>query len=122
MTSCTRVSLGPRPSAIARIVISRSVIPARRSPAHTGRHPISSERVRSAAFWSGIRMHVFDPLLLVEFDAGFLHFAIRQQPDERFVVQVDDLDAVAPRIAEVAPKPRNQFEPIFLRQLVADLS
>ncbi len=44
-----------------------------------------------------------------EFDAGLLDFAIRQKPDERFIVEIDNLDAVAPRIMKIAAKRRLQF-------------
>jgi hypothetical protein len=45
-------------------------------------------------------------LFRVEFDAGLLHFAIRQEPDKRFIVKIDNLDSVAPRIAEITTKRR----------------
>jgi hypothetical protein len=45
----------------------------------------------------------------VEFDAGFLDFAVRQKPDERFIVKIDNLDAVAPRIAKIAAERWLQF-------------
>ena len=48
-------------------------------------------------------------LLLAEFDAGLLHFAVGQQPDERFIVKIDNLDAVAPGIVEVAAERRLEF-------------
>src|SRR5207253_1562377 len=54
-----------------------------------------------------------------ELHARLLHLTIRQQPNERFIVQIDDLDAVSPRVAEVAPKRRDQFDSIFLHQLPA---
>src|SRR5712691_4090832 len=44
--------------------------------------------------------------------AGLLHFTIRQEPDERFIVEIDHLNAVAPRIAKIAPERRHQFQPI----------
>jgi hypothetical protein len=56
-----------------------------------------------------------------EFDAGFLHLAKRQQPDERFIVEIDDLDAVAPRIAEIAAEAFDQLQSIPARQLLAHL-
>src|SRR5438045_8879718 len=39
------------------------------------------------------RMH---QLLRVEFDAGLLDFAVRQDPDTRVVVKIDNLDAIGP--------------------------
>ena len=44
---------------------------------------------------------------IAEFDAGFLHFLVRQKPDERFIVQIDDLNPISPRVAKIAPKRRN---------------
>jgi len=46
---------------------------------------------------------------LVELHSGLLHFTIRQKPDERFVVKIDNLNAVAPGIAKIATKRRLQF-------------
>src|SRR5262249_16783954 len=51
---------------------------------------------------------------LFELDTRFLYLAIRQQPDQRFVVKIDYLDAVAPRIVKIATEGRLQFELIFL--------
>lgn len=48
-----------------------------------------------------------------ELDPGFLHLLIGQEPNERFVVQVDDLDAVAEGVLEIAAKSRNQLEAVF---------
>jgi hypothetical protein len=56
----------------------------------------------------------------VEFDAGFLDFAIRQEPDKRFIVKVHNLDAVAPRIAKIAAKRRLQFEFIFFLKFLSN--
>src|ERR1044072_4769043 len=47
---------------------------------------------------------------LIESNAGLLYFAIWQQPDERFVVKVDNLDAIAPRVPEVAAKWRDELQ------------
>jgi hypothetical protein len=41
--------------------------------------------------------------------SGFLHFAVRQQPDQRLIVKIDNLNTVAPRITKVAPERRFQF-------------
>src|SRR2546421_11099124 len=40
--------------------------------------------------------------LLPKFHAGFLYFAVRQKPDKRFVMKIDNLDTIAPGIAEIA--------------------
>src|SRR2546430_4508574 len=37
-------------------------------------------------------------LFSVEPDPGFLHFAVRQEPDQGFIVKIDNLNAVDPRI------------------------
>src|SRR5207302_8609046 len=39
-----------------------------------------------------------------EFYSGLLHFAIWQKPDQRFIMKIDNLDAIAPRIAKIASK------------------
>jgi len=53
-------------------------------------------------------------ILCSELDAGLLHFAIRQQPDKRFVMKIDDLYVIAPRVAKIAAERRLQLEFIFL--------
>jgi hypothetical protein len=55
-----------------------------------------------------------------ELEAGFLEFAVGEEPDEGFVVEVDDLEAVAPRIAEVAAEAFDEFQSVLLREFVAD--
>src|SRR5262245_23988344 len=45
-----------------------------------------------------------------EFDARLLHFAIRQKPDQSFVVKLDDLNSISPWVTKVAAKGRLQFE------------
>src|SRR5262245_2822011 len=56
--------------------------------------------------------------LSFELKACFLHLAIRQQPDERFVVKIDDLNAISPWIAKVTAKRRLQFEFVLLGKLL----
>src|SRR5206468_9784814 len=41
-------------------------------------------------------------LFSVESDSSFLHFAVRQKPDQRFVVKIVNLTPVAPRIVKIA--------------------
>jgi len=60
-------------------------------------------------------------LLRVELDAYLLYFGIRQKPDQRFVVKIDHLDAIAPRIAKIAAKRRLQFELVFLGEFLSNL-
>src|SRR5207249_7259473 len=45
-------------------------------------------------------------LFSVEPDPSFLHFAVWQEPDERFIVKIDNLNAVAPRIVKIAAERR----------------
>ena len=45
---------------------------------------------------------------LGELDAGFLHLLVGQEPDERFVVQVNNLDAVAEWVMEIATEAGDQ--------------
>jgi hypothetical protein len=47
--------------------------------------------------------------LCSKFDSGPLHFAIRQEPDERFIVKIDNLDVVAPGIVKIAAEWRLKF-------------
>ena len=54
-------------------------------------------------------------------DAGRLDFAVGEQPDQRLVGQVPHLDAVAPRIAEVAAEVRLQLQPVLLGELLPHL-
>ena len=58
--------------------------------------------------------------LLAELQAGFLHFAIRQQPNQRFIVKIDNLNAVAPGIVKVATKRRLEFQFVFSSQFLPD--
>jgi hypothetical protein len=37
-------------------------------------------------------------LVALEFDSGSWHFPVRQHPDERFVVKIDNLNPVASRV------------------------
>src|SRR4026209_1019573 len=46
----------------------------------------------------------------VEFDTRLLDFAISQEPHQRFIVKIDNLEPVAPRIPKIATKRRLQFE------------
>ena len=64
-----------------------------------------------------LRYLASEHLVRGELDAGFLHFAVREEPDERFVVQIDDLDAVAPRVAKVAAETFEQLQAVFVRNL-----
>ena len=57
---------------------------------------------------------------VIEFDARLLHFAIRQEPDERFVVKIDNLYAVSPRIAKIATERGLQLQFVFLLQFLPD--
>src|SRR6516225_2913555 len=57
--------------------------------------------------------------LPIEFDACFLHFAIRQQPYERFIVKIDHLNAISPWITKVTAKRRLQFEFVFLSKFLS---
>jgi hypothetical protein len=54
-----------------------------------------------------------------ELDSGFLYFAIRQKPDERFVVKIDNLNAIPPRIVKIAAERRLEFEFIFAGDFLA---
>src|SRR6476620_3159892 len=57
----------------------------------------------------------------IELDTRLLHFAIRQKPDERFIVKINNLDAVAPRVAKIAAEGRLEFQFIFLREFLSNL-
>src|SRR5437764_14989034 len=58
---------------------------------------------------------------LFELNTRFLHLAIGQKPDQRFVVKIHDLDAIAPWIAKIAAERRLRFEFVFLRELLSNL-
>jgi hypothetical protein len=72
------------------------------------------------------RQRVSNPLgtqaksLCSEFNAGILDFAIRQKPDKRFIVKINDLDAIAPWIQKVTAKRGFQFQFIFLGEFLSD--
>ena len=59
--------------------------------------------------------------VLPKLDSYLLYFAVGKKPDQRFVMQIDHLDAIAPGIAKIASKRRFQFQSILLRDLLADL-
>ena len=56
-----------------------------------------------------------------EFDPGFLHLLVGQEPDERLVVQVNDLDAVAEWVVEIAAETGDQGKAVLFRQFLPDL-
>src|SRR6266446_5715790 len=60
-------------------------------------------------------------LLLRELDPRFLHLAVRKKPNERFIVKIDNLDAVAPRVAKIAAERRLKSEFIFAGDFFAHL-
>jgi hypothetical protein len=51
---------------------------------------------------------LFRPLRFGKLHSSCLHFAIRQKPDERFVVEIDNLDPIVPEIAKIAAESRLQ--------------
>src|SRR5439155_4838422 len=62
--------------------------------------------------WCTARARV-DQSVLGKFNSGFLHFAIWQEPDQRFVVKIDHLYAVAPRVAKIAPERWFEFQVVL---------
>jgi hypothetical protein len=58
-------------------------------------------------------------MLVGEVYAGLLHLAIRQQPDQRFIVEINDLDAITPWIAKVAAETFDKLESVFTDELFA---
>ena len=60
-------------------------------------------------------------VLIGEFDPGFLHLLVGKEPDERFIVQVNDLDTVAEWVMEIATKSRDQIKTVLFRQLLPHL-
>jgi hypothetical protein len=77
-----------------------------------------SEGPRSSPLQLLMHSKCFDKLP-IEFDACFLHFAIRQQPYERFIVKIDHLNAISPWITKVTAKRRLQFEFVFLSKFLS---
>lgn len=63
--------------------------------------------------------------LVAEDDTGLLAFAVGQEPDEAFVMQVGDLDAVAEGVAEIAAEAGDEGQAVELvskfRWLMAQL-
>lgn len=59
-------------------------------------------------------------LSALKYDPGLLHFLVGQQPDQRLIVEIHDLNPVAPGIAEVAAEAGHEFELIFLGELSPD--
>jgi len=57
-----------------------------------------------------------------EFNSGLLDFAVRKQPNDRFIMKIDDLDAVAPRIAKIAAERRLQFQFVFASKFLTNFS
>ncbi len=69
-----------------------------------------------ASLWASVT----ELSLLFELNTRFLHFAVRQQPDKRLVVEIDHLNAIAPRIVKIAAERRLQFEFVFLGEFLAN--
>src|SRR5204862_7971993 len=67
---------------------------------------------------SRTRMH---QLLRVEFDARLLDFAVRQEPDKRFVVKIDNLDAIAPRVVKITAERRYQLDLVLASEFLTNL-
>jgi hypothetical protein len=76
---------------------------------------IQSPRANDAAFQDEPHR-----LFRIEFDAGLLNFAIRQEPDKRFIMKVDNLDTVAPWIAKIAAKRRFQFQFVLFFEFLSN--
>src|SRR6267143_5904269 len=53
-----------------------------------------------------------------ELDTGLLDFLIGEEPDERFIAEIADLNTVSPGIAEVATKARHQFKFVLVDELL----
>jgi hypothetical protein len=60
-------------------------------------------------------------VLIGESDPGFLHLLVGKEPDERFVVQVNNLDTIAEWVMEIATKARDQRKAVLFRQLLPHL-
>jgi len=58
--------------------------------------------------------------LSFEFDTGFLHLAIGQQPYKRFIVKIDHLNPISPWIVKVAAERRLQLEFVFPGKFLSD--
>src|SRR5262249_34182254 len=56
----------------------------------------------------------------LELNADFLHFLVREQPNQRLVGQVTDLNAVTPRIAKVAAEAGVEFQLVLLHEFIPD--
>ena len=77
---------------------------------------VDAERIKLFRLTGKAPTEIFPELgLQFEINSGFLYFVIRQKPDQRFIVKIDNLNAIAPRIAEIAAKRRDEFDFIFVR-------
>ena len=53
-----------------------------------------------------------------ELDTGLLDFLVGEEPDERFIAEIADLNTIPPWIAEVAAKAGHQFEFVLVDKLL----
>src|SRR6476660_4669718 len=59
-------------------------------------------------------------LLRIEFYTRLLDFAVRQEPDKRFVMKIDNLDAIAPRVVKITAERRYQLDLVFASEFMTD--
>ena len=59
-------------------------------------------------------------LLRIEFYTRLLDFAVRQEPDKRFVMKIDNLDAIAPGIVKITAEWRYQLDLVFASEFLTD--
>src|SRR6266550_2626434 len=57
---------------------------------------------------------------LVELNAGLLDLAVRQEPDKRFVMKIDNLDAIAPEVVKITTERRYQLDLVLASEFLTN--
>lgn len=58
--------------------------------------------------------------LIWQLGTNFLHLFIRLKPSRRFIVYINHLNPIPPRISKIAAKRRHRLESILLSNLLTD--
>src|SRR5262249_42836563 len=58
---------------------------------------------------------------LRETNPSLLHLLVRQQPDERFIMEIDNVNPVPKWVAENTTKSRNELQPVLLCDFLSNL-
>ncbi len=94
-----------------------------RNPAHSGKNEELDARLHGHDGGLENFVSLQTPQLLTpELDSGLLDFAVREQPNQRLIVKVHHLDAVAPWVTEIASEPRLHLKPVLLSDFLTDFT